>query len=267
MIKGRIKIGSETIPCDLPQTTRDWSLSDFIDFKVIMNQIIDEDVNAFKGMAKAVSIVTKVDIEDILCSQLGEDYTPGKDEYEGLAAIFGYLKESALSQKGKMPKRDKFEVNYKGKTFYIPHVKAVTLSAGEVPGGISVFEAVECMEIIRLTTAKTKAEGDPLGNIWFTQYIKMLAILLHESGTEFVPDQAIRERQIAQQEVFFKDIDLETALDTDFFLLSILAPSEKTRTTVGSLNRAVFSLAAATLKPNVRLMKRLKHLAKQPLKE
>lgn len=262
MIRGRFKIGGEVIECALPENTKEWTLAKYIDFMVIARRIADGDDNIFLSMSKAVQIVTGVDINDIMLSQTGEDYIPGKNEYDGLAAIFGYLKESAMSRKGQMTTDENIRVQYNGKTFIMPQIKLIALASGLVPKGISVFEAVECLEIIRLTTDKTKKDGDPNGDLWYSQYLKMLALLLHEEGAEFVFDQTIRERQIAKTEVFLKDIDLETALNVDFFLLSILTASGRMTAIAGSLNQAAFSLTVAMTKPNARLMKLVRNLAK-----
>lgn len=267
MVTGRFKIGGKSVECTLPEKTNEWTLAKYIDFMVIARRIADGDENIFLAMSNAVQVVTGVDINNIMLSQTGEDYTPGKNEYEGLAAIFGYLKDSAMSRKGRMITDQEIRVDYGGKTFIMPQIKLVALASGIVPKGISVFEAVECLEIIRLTTDKTKKDGDPNGDLWYSQYLKMLALLLHEEGQEFIFDQTIRERQIAQTEVFLKDIDLETALNVDFFLLTILTRSGRTTAIAGSLNRAAFSLTVATTKWNARLMKLVRNLAKSPSKK
>jgi len=269
MVKGRFKIGNErSIVVDLPERAEEWTLAKFIDFKVILDEIVSGEENAFLLMSKAVEKVTGVSVNDILVSQLGEDFTPGKEEHEGLSAIFGFLKTSALSHKGVLRGGSEFSVTYKGKEFHIPHSKSVTLVSGEVPQrGLSVFEAVECLEIIRLTSDKIKKEGDPKGNIWYSRYIKMLALLLEEKGDEFLTDQALRERKIAQREIFFQDIDLRTALDVDFFLLTLLIHSKQTHKIAGSLNQAVFEMTVQTLRHNAALMKSVKGYLKKRLKK
>lgn len=85
--------------------------------------------------------------------------------------------------------------------------------------------------------------GDPDGNFQFTRYIKMIAILARKRG-EMLPTNDPEKRVfIADRMREFENIDTQTALDVDFFLLSTCNASGMIKPVIGSLIRQALEVA------------------------
>ena len=271
MIQGILEIGERKISCSLPETARDWQLTDYVDFVICVKQILNSEGNTFELMAKAIQVVTNVNIHDILSADMGEDYEPSAGEITGVNQMFGYLKETALKYTGKQRNKKDFRVRFAGKTYYMPLPNVLALVLNKQPTDVTVYQAAECLEIIRLSTEMMKKKSEDhvaIGNLWFSQYIKMIALLLQDESQDYRSlTLDLRERVFKQKTLLFSgnkkegkpSIDLETALDIDFFLQIILLELKKTHAIAGSLSLHLFGLAGVT--------QRLKLKATKPEKE
>jgi len=107
--------------------------------------------------------------------------------------------------------------------------------------GIELVGATEdqYMEILQ-------QHGDEDGNLTFSRYLYMMAILCRKPGEKLPVKHAEKKNFINERAAFFQEIDTKTALDVDFFLLSILSALKANHQTVGSLIRLGFEAAVET---------------------
>lgn len=77
--------------------------------------------------------------------------------------------------------------------------------------------------------------GDEEGNYTYSRYLTMMAILCRKQGEKLPTVDSERKRFIAERSAFFQNIDAKTAMDVDFFLLTIFNALEKTHPVIGSL--------------------------------
>jgi len=88
--------------------------------------------------------------------------------------------------------------------------------------------------------------GDPNGNVLFSRYLRLIAVMCRGESEKLPFDDAERAAWISERSVFFQNIDTQTALDVDFFLSSISSGYVKSRGVVGSLSAFLLSLALTT---------------------
>ena len=110
------------------------------------------------------------------------------------------------------------------------------------------FEAID-YEGLEEVSAK---HGDESGNMAYTRYLRMMAILCRKPGEKLPADESQKKRFIAERSAFFQDIDTATALDADFFLLTIFNNSGKINHVVGSLIHPVFGHVVETKSQSVK---------------
>lgn len=77
--------------------------------------------------------------------------------------------------------------------------------------------------------------GDEDGNYTYSRYLTMMAILCRKQGEKLPSNESERRKFIAERSAFFQGIDAQTAMDVDFFLLSIFNRLGKTHPVIGSL--------------------------------
>lgn len=94
--------------------------------------------------------------------------------------------------------------------------------------------------------------GDDDGNLAFSRYLYMMAILCRKPGEKLPVKHTEKKAFINSRAAFFEDIDTATALDVDFFLLSTLKSLKKNQQTVGSLILPAFGAVAETKSLNVK---------------
>lgn len=99
---------------------------------------------------------------------------------------------------------------------------------------------------IRILEAEIEINGDPNGSLLFSRYLRLIAILAPKEGQTLPNSDTERELEIQRRMIHLQDIDAKTALDIDFFLISLLNLSGKTNPVVGSLILPLFALAATT---------------------
>ncbi len=88
--------------------------------------------------------------------------------------------------------------------------------------------------------------GDENGDLLFTRYIRLMAILCRRPGEKLPLSENEKERFIQERCVFFQDIDASTALDVDFFLSTSLSAFGRTIPVVGILIHQAFALMVET---------------------
>jgi len=97
------------------------------------------------------------------------------------------------------------------------------------------------------------AHGDEDGNYTYSRYLTMMAILCRKEGEKLPSNESERRAFIANRSAFFQDIDAKTAMDVDFFLLTLFNVLGKTHHVIGSLTHQALGAVVATTKQNVNL--------------
>jgi len=247
---------------NLPERASEIRLNQYIDFIITFRRTMQDEGNAIEIMAQAVSDICGVDLNTILQAKIGDEYKYDHELFEGLNQIFGYLVQVIKSAGGELRRESNFTFEYKGETYELPLVKTVALVTGEVMPNVSVQQAVEAFEVIRLTNEAESKNGDENGSIAFSRYLNLLAVLSNKPGEIMPAKPNERTRWIAERANHFTEIDCQTALDVDFFLITILAHFGKTRRIVGSLSLPLFGVGAVTQKWNLKPIKKQRSLAR-----
>lgn len=90
--------------------------------------------------------------------------------------------------------------------------------------------------------------GDENGDNAYSRYLHMLAILLRKPGETLPTDESKKQSFLAERAAFFQQIDTQTALDIDFFLLSTLTALGKKHHVIGSLTHQALGRVVETRK-------------------
>lgn len=98
----------------------------------------------------------------------------------------------------------------------------------------------------RMIQDETAKAGDPDGSIIYSMYLNLLALLLRKDGEQLPVDDGERAAFVDARAAHFQQIDAQTALNVDFFLLNTSGGSESGHPAIGSLSRPMFDLLAAT---------------------
>lgn len=242
MIQGQLKTESGEIICeiDLPQDAGEIRLNQYIPFICHVRRLNDEkqmeNTTVVQVMAEAIGEFCDVDLDEVFRAKMGDLYAEEETLYDTLRGIWGYLVKVLISFKGNLRVGQDFSFECEGEDFEIPFHQHVALISGNVMPGLNVQQSVECLEIIRLTEDSIKTKGDPKGSLWYSQYLKMLAILTRKVGGETLPSNISMRQDFYQKRAkLFSRIDLQTALDVDFFLQITFERSGKTHPIGGSL--------------------------------
>lgn len=239
--------GEDLTYLNLPDNASEVPLNRYIDFTVTYRQIFNDEANAILTMAKAVGDLCGVDLDTLLEAAYGPTYKTDDEMYGSLSEIFGYLANLILSFEGELRNEQNYTFQYKGETWTLPFVRVVALVTGELLPWISAAQAVEALEVIRLTDQHLeKPDGDPEGSYRYSLYLRLLAILASKEGDKMPADSGAMQAFIAERTAHFQDIDTKTALDIDFFLTSILTHLGKTHRIAGSLALPVIGHGAVT---------------------
>lgn len=128
--------------------------------------------------------------------------------------------------------------------------------AENIPGK-AVMDKAEA--IIKEETAR---RGDPDGSLMFSMYLHLLAVLLRKGEEQMPIGDAEREAWILERATYFQEIDAQTALNLDFFLLHISRNSDESPDAIGFLSRPMMRLLVETelraAKPKQRLNRKTK---------
>lgn len=244
MITARLKnkAGEILTEIRLPEHLHEMTLQQFVSF----DSAASGEGNPIAIMAEAVQDFTGVDMRTIVEAQVGNVYEKAEVLDDTLRTVFGYISRLVTGYQPKIYSEALHQFQYKGDTYQIPYIRTLPLGLGEVLPDISVVEAIEALELLRISENNTKERPAEAANIRFTTYLKMLAILARKEGEELPINDAHREQFLTERLIHFQGIDAATALDVDFFLLSSLQRSNATHEIAGSFIRRASALAVET---------------------
>ena len=244
MITARLKneSGKVLTEFNLPEHIGEMSLNQYVSFDTIASG----EGNPVSIMAEAVQDFTGVNFQTIIAAQVGNIYEKTEALDDTLRSVYGYISRMIAGYKPRLRSETEHRFTYKGDEYTIPIIRATPLITGVVLPEISVIEAVEALELMRLSEVSVKERPNEAANIRFTTYLKMLAILARRDGEILPVNDAQREQFLSQRLAHFQDIDAQTALDVDFFLHSTLRNWNATHEIAGSFIRRLFALAVET---------------------
>jgi len=120
-------------------------------------------------------------------------------------------------------------------------------------------QMIEAYEIRRIAKRMVETTQDPDGSGLYTYYLNLLSVLALKDGERLPYGESEVENFINARTEYFADIhggngvDTGTALDIDFFLASLMRPSEVTGAAIGTLTNHALDLVqriARRGKPN-----------------
>lgn len=220
----------------LPSHAGELSLQRYISF---LNELKPEKQgNHLRVMARAISELTGVSMEDIFKAELGDEWD-GVDSVDsieqGIRSMYGWAVKVIGEYRGMLRAAQSCSFEYKGETYSIPIIVQSAIGGQPMLPSINTGDSIEAMETVRTFEAEIKKTKDENGNLIFTQYLRLIAILCKKEDEMLPEDDDERETWIQQRAFYFSDIDTATALDVDFFLLNLSTPSELTHPAIGFL--------------------------------
>jgi len=239
--------GSILLEVNLPSTAKELPLKNYISFLSEVKKM-GVGANPILTMAKAVSELTNTPIEQVLQASLGQTWMEGDEIQGGIKTMYSWAEGVVDKYLGTIQNRVPWRFEYKGGYYFIPPIIVSQLSGAALLPNLETCQAIEAFETIRLFDKESKKSGDEDGSVLFTQHLRLLAILFLKEGEQLPGDDSQREHWIEERAKHFEDIDAQTALDADFFLLNILQPSKETERVIGSLSLQSLGLVMGTQK-------------------
>lgn len=191
-----IKGGKELPKIELPETLKDVTLPQFINFLVECRNLRYLDQNHYVIMARAISEFCNHPLADIIEMEIGDPYDPNVEGLQGsLRQIFGWIHDIVTKAEGFLIQPDgEFRIvnherqpdgSYQDVEYFIPVITQQIL-AGEVElPKLSAIEVVEASEIQRFKENFVKRKGDPEG------YIKNLISAIAEKQIQELPEGSL----------------------------------------------------------------------------
>lgn len=227
--------GSPFASFDVPATIQQVTLSQYIDFLVALREFRKDGANEAAVMARAVAVVVGCDPVELTVLKFGGDYDQiALDNVESVSGLYAYLLHLIGSYKPKLKQDAVAQFEYKGERYFLSGTSLSSV-AGVQLNALNVIEAVEAFEVKNRINNAMSENGDPKGELWFTEYLHILAILARKEGEQLPLDDAERLAFISNRAAHFMDIPADIALDVDFFLLTGLLLSKVTPRFIGSL--------------------------------
>lgn len=116
---------------------------------------------------------------------------------------------------------------YKERKWKVPYVIKTLVTGTKVFSKINTSQLVEVLQIKKYLYTEFKQREDKdsnhLMNVRFTSYLEIFAILCIEKNEEFPLDEADLSESIQEKLRIFEDIDVKTAQDVIFFLITFIA--------------------------------------------
>lgn len=251
MIDIRIKektTGEVVFEHPFPSNSRECRLDQAIQFWVAERDS-KKDNDAFPlTMVKAIAAFCDKDYHDLLNVKLGE--SSGPLDSGAVAPIYKLIVDNILKHQQRLYSKGE-ALTYKGQTFMLPHLLLRENGDAIEYSDLSVLEVVELEEILKAAKGNPDEEGFVTAEQWYSDYLNLLAVLLRPPGSLLPADGTERLNYINEQRKFWMDVDLETALNIDFFLTSSENGLREVAGPTGSLTSALLSLWAESVTQNL----------------
>lgn len=193
--------------CGTPLLDTDLPIGDFVTY---LNELLGNDKKAIEPLA-----LTRDSLLTLLvnCTMLFESYQPS------LRSV------------------DDCTFTYKNTEWQIPKHYRDTLTGDIKYDGLTTAQLTETLEVYRHYERLKKEDVN--GSYRLTSLLKVIALIAQKKN-EADPfpetDRAVNDR-VMKRAYYFQDIDMQTALDIEYFFLSTMIVSNRMPTTIGFLNR------------------------------
>jgi hypothetical protein len=231
------------VPLQLPETYTEWPLRLYIDALIeieALNQLLSDasddpliELEILRQQAKIVAAFLGKEFEELM------EYSVISDAHQDLSNLFNYITSYCAGVKPNIhgTGMEKYSFEFRNKQFRM-HANDVDSLNRTSYSDMSLGQLVNIMEIKRklfdhASGKETFKDVDPDGSRRYTLFLSILAALSVEVGYEFPSTPERFDRHLEKNIVFFQDIDIQTAINADFFLtvtLRILGMTQATST-------------------------------------
>ncbi len=226
---------------NIPEHPSEIKLSQYIDWVTALRDYREKDENEVSTVIYAIKEFSGVDISEIAKARFGEE--GGSVTSGDVLPIYTAISQAILSFKPRLWSEDDNFIEYQGEQYCIPKTFKGALSGAISYSDLSTLEVIEMLEFKRASELEAKEnEGKVTASQWYSDYLRLIAFLLKKPGEDIPADGSKRDIFIKERMRLFKDIDLETALNCDFFLTNTLGGSAPPNGPIGSLMSAVLNL-------------------------
>lgn len=238
---------------EIPEHPREIKLSQYIDWVTALRDSREKEENEVITVIYAIKEFSGVDMDQLAKARFGDEQ--GVVTSGDVMPIYTAISNAILSFKPRLWTEDDNEVVVNGEIFLIPKTFRGALSGAISYSDLSTLEVVELLEFKKASEMEAKEnEGKVSASQWYSDYLRLLAFLLKKEGESLPTNGNERDVFIKERMRMFKDIDLETALNCDFFLTSTLGGSEPPNGPIGSLMSAVLNQGMEIGKLNLMLL-------------
>ena len=215
-----------------------------------------KEINVARVMAKCVGEFFGVPLNSVLGAHYGntDDIPSG-----GLQSLYVWIANLVGTFQARIRTPQDCYFDYKGGRYTVPIIGVQTLSALPLLPAMDTGQMIEAYEIRRIAKRMVETTQDPDGSGLYTYYLNLLSVLALKDGERLPYGESEVENFINARTEYFADIhggngvDTGTALDIDFFLASLMRPSEVTGAAIGTLTNHALDLVqriARRGKPN-----------------
>lgn len=248
--------------CTLPAYPDLYSvpLANYIDFLRAREPLDDPraisegTVNEALVLAKAVGYFFGIDIHEVLKAKFGP-YDENAGALKNLQTLYVWIIALVGTFKGRIRTPEDCWFDYDGERYTIPIIGLQALASLPLLPALETGEVIEAYEIQRVSQAAIQ-KGDKDGSHLYGYYLRLLAVLCRKDGEKLPVFDDQVQVFIDNRASHFKRLDAGTALDIDFFLASLMQPSEVTKASIGSLVNPAFDLVHQIQKPRRRSVRR-----------
>lgn len=244
------KTGSAPLLFDFPEAPSEWPVRHLIDF-YIANEKFDQwlssdeasldDHLTFKYQSliyksKCVSSFLGIDINEFYnvdVHSVSDDslFTTIDTLYKNITQFVFKIKPNEAV----FDENSRYIYQYKGETYHLDPIIVAGMN-GEEAFDIKLGHYVEIMDRKRVlynnvskSEKKSAREIDPEGSKQYTMFLTTVAALSQKTTQERPTSPEVFERYVSNQVHYLKDIDIQTAIDIDFFLSVTLSGLKNVR--------------------------------------
>ncbi len=237
--------GSALLSFSMPASLSDVPLNAYIDFIKTAEKLIATDTevlsaNPLRTMAQCVAYFYQIDEAALYAAAAIAD---NADTAPAAAAIEALFAHAVNICSGFRPNTcHPFTIEHNGDTYHISTVLTATNANPTL--NLTTAEAVEALELLRAVNQQLPNDAD--GSYIYSYYVTLCALLLRKDGETLPTSQLHFDAFVNERKRTFANINAQSALEVDFFLMSTSSTSNQTQSTIGHLTRCLFTLTLET---------------------
>ena len=244
-------IGQITIPSNVYEIRLDQG----IEFWVNDRDGAKNKLSYTKVMLKGIEIMSGADMTIFAQAAIGD--RKGEINSGDIAPIYDHLSNMLSNHQPKFYRGDDCTIIYRGEPYKVPHIYT-SPSNETLYQDLTVLESVELEEYARESKEQAQKEGDLSAEVWYRDYLTVLAFLLRKPDEELPMDDIERQNWLTARKKHFManaddpGISLGVAMDVDFFLCSLENGLSNSPGPIGSLTNALLNQWVVTRKLKVK---------------